>query len=75
MKYYFIKSINLPFVKEWSIYNNWISTDKELLIKKVRKDLETEVLFEPVTIKEFEDWILINDSQDKWLKVCELDLI
>ena len=75
MKYYFIKSIDLPFVKEWSIYNDWISTDRASLIENVRKDLELEVLLEPTTLKEDEGWLLVNDSKEKWLKICELNQI
>lgn len=75
MKYYFIKSIDLPFAREWSIYNNWISNDRESLIEKVRKDLETEVLLEPTIIVEDNDWLLVNDSQVRWLKICELELV
>jgi len=75
MKYYFIKSIDLPFVKEWSIYNNWISNDREYLIEKVRKDLETEVLLEPTVIKEENEWLLVNDNKDRWLKICELQIV
>jgi len=75
MKYYFVKSIDLPFVKEWSIYNDWISTDRTLLIEMVRKNLESEVLLEPTTINENEGWLLVNGSKEKWLKICELEQI
>lgn len=75
MKYYFIKSIDLPVVREWSIYNNWISNDRESLIEKVRKDLETEILLEPTIIVEDNEWLLVNGSKVQWLKICELEVV
>lgn len=75
MKYYFVKSINLPFTREWDIYNNWISNNKKSLIEKIRKDLETEVLLESVKISEYKGFLVINDNKEKWLKICELELI
>lgn len=76
MKYYIIKSIDLPFYKEWSIYNKWISNNINLLIEKVREDLENEVLFEKVQLtKTDDDYLLINNRPDKWLKIEELEFI
>lgn len=75
MKYYFIKSINLPFVREWNIYNNWISNDRVSLIEKLRNHLELEVLFETITITEDGDWLLVNNKGEKWLKICELEMV
>ncbi|MHA7608399.1 hypothetical protein ACV0BM_006035 [Elizabethkingia meningoseptica] len=75
MKYYYVKSINLPFSKEWNIYNNWVSSDRNLLIEKIRQDLEAEVLFEKTTLTENDGWLLVNNSTDKWLMICELELL
>ena len=74
-KHYIIQSFNLPFLREWSIYNNWISNNKEELIERVRKDLEEEVLLEPVDLKEDKEWIMVNGKSEKWLKIKELSKI
>lgn len=74
MKYYIVKSINTDFPREYRIYNNWLFVDKENLIEAIRKDLEQEVLFEPVKLTLQDDWLLINDSPKQWLLVCELEL-
>lgn len=65
----------MPFEREWNIYNGWISSDRNLLIERVRKDLESEVLLEPTTLTEVDGWLLVNNSLEKWLFVSELDLI
>jgi hypothetical protein len=75
MKYYYVKSINLPFEKEWGIYGKWISTNKNSLIERIRKDLEFEVLFEKTTLTEKDGWLFVNDSKEKWLFIGELELI
>lgn len=74
-KLFIVKSYNLPFEKEYSIYNNWVSSDKLALIEKIRIDLEEEVLLEPVQLKLKNDWLLVNDAPQKWLKIVELDVI
>lgn len=72
-KNYIIQSFNSP--REWNIYGDWISNNKEELIERVRKDLEEEVLFEPVYLKEYEEWLLVNGKLEKWLKIKELSKI
>lgn len=77
MKYYIIQSFNLPFVREWNIYNNWFSTDKSKLIERVRRDLEEEALLEPTTLVESDGgWLICNnDTSEKWLRITELEEI
>ncbi|QQY32060.1 Uncharacterised protein [Chryseobacterium gleum] len=74
-KLFIVKSYNLPFEREYTIYNNWVSSDKSALIEKIRIDLEEEVLLDPVQLKLKNDWLLVNDSPQKWLKIVELDVI
>jgi len=75
MKYYFVKSFNLPFEREWNIFNNWFSSDKQILIENVRKDLEENVLLEPTTFTEEDGWLLVNGETEKWLLICEIKMI
>lgn len=76
MKYFIVQSINLPFEREWSIYGNFIFNDKEILKETIRKDLEEEVLLEPVYITEENEWLIVNGDKDKkWLKILELSAV
>lgn len=75
MKYYIVKSINLPFEREFSIYNNWLFVNKISLLEAVRKDLQENVLFENVRLKLTDDGsILVNDSTETWLQLHELEM-
>lgn len=75
MKYYIVKSINLPFEREFSIYNNWLFVNKISLLEAVRKDLQENVLFENVRLKLTDDGsILVNDSTERWLQLHELEM-
>lgn len=73
MPFYIVKTFDTQFRREWDIYSNWISTDKERLIEKVRMDLETEVLMEPVLLSEdSEGFLLVNGNPSQWLLLFEL---
>lgn len=75
MKYYIVKSISLPFEREFSIYNNWLFVNKISLLEAVRKDLQENVLFENVRLKLTDDGsILVNDSTETWLQLHELEM-
>lgn len=74
-KYYVVKTIHLPFVRESSIFNGWISDDKDRLIELVRINIEQNS-FKPTKIELTEDnWLIVNGSSEQWLNLIELKFV
>lgn len=79
-KMFIIQSVNLPFHREWSVFNDWVSSDKNTLIENVRKYLEDDYK-SIIKIEILRDgWlsIIVNgkvSDEENWLRIQELKLI
>lgn len=73
---YIVKAYNLPFEREFRIYENWVSNDKQKLKDKIVEDLESDSYYGKITLTEKENgFLIVNNDDDEWLELVKLEVI